>query len=62
MEIFEIQKRQTYKRVTVVGLTHQPDKAIAKFAMRAAGENESSLFGWTIDRNGTAAHVFLNTD
>lgn len=36
------------KRVGLTGCTGQTDEQIVAFAITAAGENRSSLFGWDI--------------
>lgn len=61
MNVTGITKGRTFKRVTVHHGTATDDQ-IAMFAMDAANETRSSLFGWTVNRFDDYTTVDLYTD
>lgn len=65
MMISEIRKGRSTTTVVVTGFAADrpvSDDLVIGFAMHAARENPSSLFGWHIHHNGETATVSLNTD
>lgn len=60
-----VYRGRTYKTVVVHDIQENTKDEIADIAMRVAGEDRSSLFGWTVtpyDDDPTTASVMLATD
>lgn len=69
MKVESIRKGLTVKVVTVSEVVEINDRAVADFAMEAAGEKPSSLFGYRVNyfedadgNEGACAVVDLYTD
>lgn len=65
MKAETITRKRTYKVVTVSGITTETDREVSDFAIAAASETRSSLFGTYVTRNpyrAGIASVQLNTD
>lgn len=65
MRVVQITGSVPSKRVRVEGFAPDrpvSDDLVAGFAMRAANETPSSLFGWHVTRDEEGATVVLHTD
>lgn len=63
MQVTNVSRGRTVKTATVEDIVHETDAEIVAAACAAAGETESSLFGWRIEwRQGAKATVALYTD
>jgi len=67
MNVQSINKNRTYTEVVIERIADDrpvSDELLIGFAMQAAGENPSSLFGWSIQFWGVepVCTVTLNTD
>lgn len=63
MRVLSITGRIPTKRVVVADIhPSTTDREVIDFAIEAAGETRSSLFGTSIERHGTVATVSLYTD
>lgn len=62
MNVASVVKSFGRKRVVVEGLSSEPDAEVKDFALKAAGENRSSIFGSNIHREGDRAYFTFYTD